>query len=378
MLFRIRSPRVHPSRPRTSPDLSTVHPVTPKKRRVLVLGLGIPTLLLAGCGTENDPGEGPVTDAVADPDVSGSIVISGSSTVEPVTALVREDFIDQNDNVDIDVDGPGTGDGFELFCQGDVDMTNASRPIQAPEIEDCEADGIEFIELIVGIDGLSVVVNPDNALECLSFQDLYALVGPESEGFENWADASDLAREMGSDTEFPDENLVVTAPGAESGTYDSFVEIVIEGAGESRVESGNISEDAVASARADYSAQSDDNTIIEGAINDRGGLGWAGFAFADRAEGVKSLAISVEPGGDCVDPAAAAIQDGSYPISRNLYVYVNKAEAEQNDALSAFVDFYLSGLTGFVEASDYVALGDPSDTIDTWESRTAGRQEVDQ
>lgn len=316
-----------------------------------------------------------MTDAVADPDVSGSIVISGSSTVEPITALVREDFIAQNDDVDIDVDGPGTGDGFELFCQGETDISDASRPIQPAEIEACASNGIEFVELVVGIDGLSVVANPENPVECLSFEDLYALVGPESEGFENWTDANELAEEMGSDTVFPDENLVVTAPGAESGTYDTFVEIVIEDAGEARVASGDISEDAVDSARADYSAQSDDNVIIEGAANDSGGLGWAGFAFADRAEGVQLLAVSAEPDGDCVEPTAETIQDGRYPISRPLYIYVNKDRAEQSAALSAFVDFYLDGLAGFVEASDYIALGDPTDTIDAWENLTVGRRE---
>lgn len=332
----------------------------------------VPALLLAACGTETDEAEGPVTDAVADPDVAGDIVISGSSTVEPITALVREDFIAQNDKVDIDIDGPGTGDGFQLFCQGETDISDASRPIQPAEIDACADAGIEFVELVVGIDGLSVVANPANPLECLSFADLYALVGPESEGFESWTDAADLAGELGSDTEFPDENLVVTAPGAESGTYDTFVEIVIEDTAEARIASGDLSEAAGGSARADYSAQSDDNVIIEGAANDSGGLGWTGFAFADRAEGVQLMGVSAEPDGDCVDPTAQSIQDGSYPISRNLYIYVNKAKAEQSAALSAFVDFYLDGLAGFVEASDYIPLADPVDTSDAWENLTVG------
>lgn len=346
-----------------------------KKNRAFVAGLCIPALLLAACGTEDDEAVGADTDAVADTSVSGDINISGSSTVEPITARVREAFIGQNDQVNIDVDGPGTGDGFELFCQGETDISNASRPIKGEEIEDCEANGIEFVELEVGIDGLSVIANPGNPVECLSFEDLYALVGPESEGFSNWTDASELAGELGSDTEFPDENLVVTAPGAESGTYDSFVEIVIEGAGEARVEDGSISEDAVASARADYSAQADDNIIIEGATNDPGGLGWVGFAFADQAEGVKLLPVSAEVGGDCVEPTNESIQDGSYPISRSLYVYVNKAEAEANDALSAFVDFYLEGLDGFVEGADYIPLADVSETTDAWENLTVGTRE---
>jgi len=307
--------------------------------------------------------------------VSGSINISGSSTVEPITALAREEFIAQNGNVDITVDGPGTGDGFELFCNGETDISDASRPIKEEEMAACEENGIEFVELKVGIDGLSVIANEANELECLSFADLYALVGPESEGFENWTDGQDLAAELGSDTEFPDENLVITAPGSESGTFDSFVEIVLKGIEEDRAESGAITDDQVESARADYSAQPDDNAIIEAISTDPGGLGWVGFAFADQAEGVTLMPVSEEPGGECIAPTQETIQDGSYPISRDLFIYVNKAKAEENEALSAFVDFYLAGLTDFVEASDYIALDDDSATLDAWENMTTGTQE---
>jgi phosphate transport system substrate-binding protein len=352
--------------------------VTPKTTRTAIAGaLLLPALLLGACSAKSDEdGAGSSGEApAAATDVSGSIDISGSSTVEPITALVREEFIAQNGPVAISVDGPGTGDGFELFCNGETDISDASRPIKAEEIEACEANDIEFVELKIGIDGLSVITPESNELECLSFQDLYALVGPESEGFSTWGDAQDLAAELGSDTEFPDENLVVTAPGAESGTFDSFVELVIESAGEARVEAGAISEDDVANARNDYSAQPDDNAIIEGVTTDPGGLGWVGFAFADLAEGVKLMPVSTEPGGECVAPSAETIQDGSYPISRPLYIYVNAATAEEDEAVAAFVDFYLAGLTDFVEASDYIALADDSATLTAWESRTTGTQE---
>jgi phosphate transport system substrate-binding protein len=350
--------------------------ITKKRKASIAAALLLPALLLAGCGSDSDDESGSDTEAPeANTDVTGSIVVSGSSTVEPITALVREEFIAQNDGVDISVDGPGTGDGFELFCNGETDISDASRPIKEEEIAACEENGIEFVELKVGIDGLSVITPESNELECLSFQDLYALVGPESEGFDNWTDAQDLAAALGSETEFPDQNLVVTAPGSESGTFDSFVELVIEEAGAARVESGDMTEDEVAAARADYSAQPDDNAIIEGVSTDPGGLGWVGFAFADLAEGVKLMPVSTEPGGDCVAPSQETIQDGSYPISRPLYIYVNKANAEENEALSAFVDFYLEGLAGFVEASDYIALDDDSATLEAWESMTTGTQE---
>ena len=356
--------------------------ISNKHRAKLAAALVLPGLVLGACGSDDDDanaasgdGGGAATAAVADADVSGSITISGSSTVEPISALVREEFIAQNGNVDVSVDGPGTGDGFKLFCAGDTDISDASRPIKAEEAEACADAGIEFIELKVGIDGISVITAADNPLECLSFADLYALIGPESEGFGKWSDAQSLATELGSSTELPDSNLVITAPGTESGTYDSFVELVIESAGEARVEAGAISEDDVAAARADYAASPDDNAIIEGVTSDPGGLGWVGFAFADQAEGVKLMPISEEAGGECVAPTAETIQDTSYPISRDLFIYVNKAKAEESEALAAFVDFYLDGLDGFVEASDYIPLADNQASIDAWENRTAGTRE---
>ena len=347
-----------------------------KHRASLAAALLVPALIFSACTAEADDGGSATSTSAdapaADTTVSGKIAVSGSSTVEPITALVAEEFMAQNDEVDITVDGPGTGDGFELFCNGETDISDASRPIKEAEAATCASKGIEFIELKVGIDGLSVITAEDNPLKCLSYQDLYALVGPESEGFDRWGDAQALAKELGSATQFPDENLVVTAPGAESGTFDSFVELVIEKAGEARVEAGAISEDDVAAARDDYSASPDDNAIIEGVASDPGGLGWVGFAFADQAEGVKLMPVTAEPGGDCVAPSAATIQDGSYPISRPLFIYVNKAKAEKNKGLAAFVDFYLDGLTGFVEAADYIALEDDAATAAAWKARTVG------
>lgn len=347
-----------------------------KYRRVMAVAAVAPALLLGACSKKDDGATkaDPATDVVADTNVSGTIVISGSSTVEPISALVREDFIAQNGNVDISVDGPGTGDGFKLFCQGETDISDASRPIKAEEVEACEAAGIEFVELEIGIDGLSVIVPESSPIKCLSFQDVYSLVGPESEGFSTWSAAEPIAGQLGSTTTFPDQKLVITAPGTESGTYDSFVELVIEPVGEARVEAGKISEDDITATRADYSSSPDDNSIIEGVASDPGGFGWVGFAFADQAAGLKLMPISEEPNGTCVEPTAETIQDGTYPISRSLYLYVNKAKAEKNEALRAFVDFYIAGLDNFVEASDYIPIDDSARTVKAWTDRTVGKQ----
>jgi phosphate transport system substrate-binding protein len=345
-------------------------------RRAGMATLAAALLLTASaCGNDNSD-EAAETDATVEgaDELSGSVSISGSSTVEPISTAVAEAFRAQAPDVDVTVEGPGTGDGFELFCSGETDISDASRPINEEEAAACADAGIEFVELEVGIDGISVITAEDNALECLNFADLYALIGPEAEGVDTWAGASEVASALGSDTELPDESLVITAPGEESGTYDSFIEIALEGAAEPRVESGDITEDEAATTRTDYAAQADDNAIIEGVSGEAGGLGWVGFAFADQAEGVKLMPIAAEPGGDCVEPTSETIQDGSYPISRSLYIYVNAGAAEENDALSQFVDFYLEGLTDFVEASDYIALADDSATTSAWEDKTTGTQ----
>jgi phosphate transport system substrate-binding protein len=312
-----------------------------RARRAGIATLAAALLLTASaCGNDNsdEATETQATVAEGDTELEGTIAISGSSTVEPISTAVAEAFRAQATGVDVTVEGPGTGDGFELFCSGETDISDASRPIDEDEQAACEEAGVEYVELEIGIDGISVITHPDNPLECLSFADLYALIGPEAEGSGSWTDAQELATELGSDTEMPDEDLSITAPGEESGTYDSFIEIALAGPAEARVEAGAITEDQAGTTRSDYAAQADDNAIIEGVGGEPGGLGWVGFAFADQADGVKKMPVSSEPGGDCVEPRAETIQDGSYPLSRSLYIYVNAEKADANAAVPAATD----------------------------------------
>lgn len=211
-----------------------------------------------------------------------------------------------------------------------------------------------------GDDGTSSLVP-----ECLGFADLYALTGPESEGMTNWSDARGLAAELGSATVLPDEPLEITGPGEESGTYGSYVELALKGIAEERAAAGKISEDQVETTRKDYTSSGNDNVILEGVAGSRGSLGWVGFAYADQAEGLRLLAID---GGDgCVEPTPATIADGTYPLARTLYVYVNAARAEANPAVAAYVDTYLSdeGRSSVSEV-DYVPLTDAD-----WEATQA-------
>jgi phosphate transport system substrate-binding protein len=341
-----------------------------KKRRLAWLSIIMAfSLLAAACGDDDDDAGGD-TGGGSDGggDVSGEINISGSSTVEPVSTAAAEAFMAENGDVSITVDGPGTGDGFELFCGGQTDISDASRQIEEEEIATCEENGVEFIELEVGIDGMAVMTNPNNeAVECLNFADLYALIGPEAEGFSNWSDAQDLASELGSDTELPDESLELVGPGPESGTYDSFIEIALEGIAEEQGQD--------ATTRSDYQQSPDDNQIIAGIEGSDTSLGWVGFAFAAEAgEGITNIPIAEEPGGECVEPTAESIADGSYPLSRSLYIYVNAASVDENEALAPFVDSYIEGLNGFVEDVGYVPLPDDrvAATTSAWEDRTTG------
>lgn len=325
-------------------------------------------LLLAACqgGTAS---QSTTAGGASGESLSGELVISGSSTVEPITSIVAEDFAATHPDVSYSVDGPGTGDGFALFCNGETDISDASRAIKDEEVTACADNGINYVELQVAIDGISVITSPQNTdITCLSFGDLYALLGPESQGFASWSDADALAGELGADfgeihAPYPDAPLDVTAPGEESGTFDSFIELALAGPIEAR---GSDS-----TTRPDYQASADDNVIIENIGGSASSLGWVGFAFADESSD-RVTSIEVDGGDGCVAPTPDTIASGEYPISRPLFIYVNTDRAAESPALAAFVDYYLSdaGIAA-VEEADYVAL-DPdalAATRSAWEDR---------
>ena len=334
-------------------------------RPALIVGMA-GTMVLAACSSNPNAGGSAGTDGDG---VSGEIVASGSSTVEPITSIALEDFAAANPDITYSVDGPGTGDGFALFCAGETDISDASRAINEEEVAACEENGVSYVELQIGIDGLSVITSPENAdITCLSFGDLYALLGPESQDFGTWSAADDLADEIGAEfgeihAPYPDAPLDITAPGEESGTFDSFVELVIADIAAAR--------GADETTRPDYQASADDNVIIENIGGSSSSLGWVGFAFADQnSDSVKSL--EVDGGDGCVAPTPETIASGEYPIARPLFIYVNAGEAAARPELAAFVDYYLSddGIAAVTEA-DYVALDDAAlaETRAAWDGR---------
>ncbi|MFZ9124937.1 MAG: substrate-binding domain-containing protein [Ilumatobacteraceae bacterium] len=321
------------------------------KRKHLAALVAAAAVTLAACGgddssSSNETSAPSETNAAGGggSDPGGSIFVSGSSTVEPITAAVAKLFSDANPNVAISVEGPGTGDGFAKFCSGETDISDASRKIKDSEAEKCAAAGIEYVELEVAIDGLSVITSAENsAIECVSFGDLWVLLGPDALGRNNWSDANDAAEELraavGTDlgtinAPYPDAPLTITAPGEESGTFDSFVEIVL-GAGAKATEA----EDDLP--RPDYTASPNDNVIIEGIAANATSLGWVGFAFVEEnLDVIKPL--KVDGGDGCVEPTPDSIAGGEYPIARSLFIYVSKNKLAESPALEAFVDFYLS------------------------------------
>jgi phosphate transport system substrate-binding protein len=347
-----------------------------KLKQWSLLAAMIVTLPLAACGGDDSASTNSEAPASSDAPVStdapstsegGSVFVTGSSTVEPISIKVGElAGTADGGNLKVTVEGPGTGDGFKKFCAGEGDITGASRAIKDEEVTMCADGGVEYIELAVAIDGLTVATSPANtAVECLDKAALYALVGPESEGFSSWADANAIAGELGSAfATLPDAPLSVYGPGEESGTYDSFVEFALKSIAEDRGV-----DDAT---RADYTASPNDNVIVDGIESADTSLGWVGYAYYKaEEERMKAIAIA-DKEGNCVLPTDETIADGSYPFSRTLYIYVNKANAAENPAVAAYVDLYLSaeGIEQ-VSAAGYVQLESAKQqlSLDAWTAR---------
>jgi phosphate transport system substrate-binding protein len=318
-----------------------------------VLGALALSMVAAACG--GDGGNNGGTADGGEP-LSGELFISGSSTVEPVTSLVAEFFAEAQPGVSITVEGPGTSDGYELFCNGETDVQDASRAIDEEEIAACEEAGIEYVELYIAIDGMAVLTSPENSSPpaCLNVNDLYALIGPESEGFNSWSDANTLGEDVGGiAVPYPDQPLELIAPGEESGTYFSFIDLAIADLAEARKQ-----EEIT---RPDYVASANDNVIVEGIAGSPSSLGWVGYAFyQENSDVVEAIPVAPLDGasGDCVAASPDTISSGDYPLARPLFIYVNKEKASQKPELVEFIDLYMSdeGLGTAVSEVGYVEI----------------------
>ncbi|GIU85527.1 MAG: hypothetical protein KatS3mg009_0042 [Acidimicrobiia bacterium] len=290
------------------------------------------TLVLAACGGDDDDGGSASEDTGGGgEELSGTIRVDGSSTVTPLISLAAEDFQNENPGVQVPVGTSGTGGGFEKFCNGETDISMASRPIKDEETQACEGNGIEPLELIVANDGLSVVVNPENDwAECLTVEQLKKVWEPGST-INNWNQI---------DPSFPDQALTLYGAGSDSGTFDYFTEAIVGEEGATRT---------------DYNPSEDDNVTVQGVSGDKGAMGYFGLSYLLENEGsVKG--VEIDGGNGCVAPTVETVQSGEYtPLSRPLFVYT-KPEAAQRPEVKAFLEFYLENQETITEEALFVPL----------------------
>ena len=292
---------------------------------------------VAACGDNEDEASAGGSDAGAavSEDLSGAIRIDGSSTVQPVAEAAVELFAAEARNVDVSVGGVGTGDGFEKFCRGELQIADASRAIEKDELEACKKKNIAPVEVQVGIDGLSVVTHKDLAIpdDCITTANLKKLLDPKSK-ITNY-------KQLGAG--FPDQKVSFFTPGTESGTYDYFTEAVLETDAEQRTN--------------DVQTSADDNQIVTGIEGTEGSLGYVGFAFAESQKD-KLKILAVDGGDGCVKPEIATIADGTYkPLSRPLFMYASTETAKRPE-IKAFIRYILDNNEKVVAAADYVPLTD--------------------
>jgi phosphate transport system substrate-binding protein len=297
-------------------------------RRVLA-GVALAALALAGCGDSDDGGGG---DAGVAEQLSGAVVVDGSSTVAPLTEAASSIFKEEQAGVNVTVGTSGTGGGFEKFCKGETDISDASRPIKDEEKAACDAAGIKFTELAVANDALSVVVHKDNNwVDCLTVDQLKKV----------WEPKSKIATWKQVDPSFPDEPLKLFGPGTDSGTFDYFTAEINGEEGASRT---------------DYTPSENDNVLVQGVAGTKGGLGYFGFTyFEENADKLKAL--KVDGGGGCVTPSKDTAQDGSYkPLSRPLFVYVNNRSMVDKPQVEGFVEFYAESIDEIITEAQFVPL----------------------
>jgi phosphate transport system substrate-binding protein len=305
---------------------------TPRK---IILSALLLVLLAAGCGggRGGDETSAGTTAASGGEQLSGRIEADGSSTVGPYTTATAERFREVEPDVQVTVGVSGTGGGFERFCRGETDISDASRPIKDEEAAACTKEGVDYVEFQIANDALTVVANTANDwATCLTVDQLKKIWEPGSK-VDSWQDL---------DPSFPDEKLTLFGPGTDSGTFDYFTGEIVGEEGASR---------------SDYSASEDDNTIVTGVAGEKGGLGYFGFSYFE--ENMSTLkALEIDGGDGCVAPSVAAAQDGTYkPLSRPLFVYVKK-ESFARPEVEAFVRFMLEHETEIAEAAQFVPLTD--------------------
>lgn len=296
------------------------------KTTAVIATFAAAALLLTACGGQPAPASSGDSGA----SLSGAVVADGSSTVEPLTSAAAELYRDVDPDVQVTVATSGTGGGFEVFCAGESDLQNASRAIEEDEMAACDENGIEYTEIVMANDGLTVVVNIENDwADDLTVEQLKTIWAPESEGtITSWKQV---------DPSFPDEPLVLFGAGTDSGTFDYFTAAI------------NGEEGAI---RTDYSPSEDDNITVQGVAGAAGGIGFFGLSYAEEnADVIKAVSV------DGVLPTNETVQDGTYtPLGRPLFVYVANASYLEKPQVKSFVDWYVENATEVAESALFVPL----------------------
>ena len=288
-----------------------------------ILLLVASTIMLMSCG-----GGASTNSSESAAKLSGEVVVDGSSTVAPVTQAVAEDFAKENSEVNVSVGISGTGGGFKKFVKGEIDISDASRPIKPEEAEEAKKNGIEYLELKVGLDGLTVVTNKENTwAKDVSVEDLKKI----------WTDGSTVKTWKDVNPAWPAEPIKLYGPDQDSGTYDYFIEEIIG-------KEGKI--------RKDYSPSSDDNQLVQGVEGDKGSLGFFGYAYyLEQKDKMNALAING------IVPSDETVKNGTYtPLSRPLYIYVNKKAFAEKPQVKAFVQFYIKNASELLKSVGYISL----------------------
>lgn len=303
--------------------------MTSSKWLTIVACMSVLALGVAACGDDDESNGG-------GGDLSGSIRIDGSSTVAPLSEPMGELFNEENPDVNVTVGTSGTGGGFEKFCNGETDISDASRAIEPDEEKACAENGIEFEEVVVANDALSVVVNTDNPVTCLTVEQVGEIYGPKATA-SSWSDIKGL------DAEF-DESLEIFSPGADSGTFDYFTDAINGEEGAQRSQGVNV-------------VGENDNATVTGVSGSPGGVGYFGYSFYnENRDKLKALQIENPDSGKCVEPAPETTQAGEYaPLGRQLYIYPAAQALEKPEVLE-FVNYYLENVNDVTAQAGFIAL----------------------
>jgi phosphate transport system substrate-binding protein len=302
--------------------------VISSRRLAVVVSAAVLAVGVAACGSSDDE-----SSAAGGGDLSGTIRIDGSSTVAPLTEAVAEEFQTENPGVKVTVGTSGTGGGFEKFCVGETDISDASREIEPEEAATCKKEGISYEDVHIATDALTVMVNNENPVSCLTVEQLNAVWGPDSK-ISNWDEIPGLKEEF-------DETLALFGPGTDSGTFDYFTDEINGEEGATRKDYNNVGEN--------------DNATVTGVEGAPGGMGYAGYSYYTENEGALK-ALEVDGGKGCVGPSVESAQDGTYtPLSRPLFIYPSDA-ALKTPAVKAFVNYYLENATSVAESVGFIPL----------------------